>query len=354
MQLRKDIVAEDVKTVWAHLSQEEKDRLRGRDILITGFAGSLGYMVMEFFRAYAEELAVGHIYCIDNYSFGRPDWVDGFLGDGRFRIRRADIATCDLRFAAGAKIILHMASLASPVYYRQHPIETIDADVIGLRNLLDFYRDREIGSLVFFSTSEVYGDPAPGRVPTSEAYWGNVNTSGPRACYDESKRFGETLCYNYSRRFGMPVTVIRPFNSFGPGLRTNDQRVVADFAKNVVRGEDIVIFSDGRATRTFCYSADTTVGILKCAAFGQYGIFNIGNDRDEMSIAQLAELYRKVGRRLFRYGGNIVYRTHPDRDYLTDNPKRRCPDIGKAERMLGYRPVYSAETGIERYLLSLT
>lgn len=349
-----DIILQDCHLIWDQLTNEEKKKLRNKDILITGFAGSLGYMILEFFKQYASELDIQHIYCLDNYIFGKPSWIQEFEKEERFFINQADVINCDLEFAKSAKIILHMASLASPVYYRQHPIETIDADVIGLRRLLDFYKDKEIFNLVFFSISEVYGDPDVKQVPTKESYWGNVNTSGPRACYDESKRFGETLCYNYNRQFGMPITVIRPFNSFGPGLRTNDKRVIADFAKNILNKEDIVIYSDGSATRTFCYSVDTTVGILKCALYGKYDIFNIGNDKDEMTIAQLAEICKSIGEKLFNYKGNIVYHTHPDKDYLTDNPQRRCPDLTKARTKLGYSPVYSVKDGIERYLLSLT
>ncbi|WMT40468.1 NAD-dependent epimerase/dehydratase family protein [Paenibacillus sp. D2_2] len=139
-------------------------------------------------------------------------------------MREGDVTREDFSFAGDADLIFHMASLASPVYYRLHPIETMDADVVGLRRLLDFYGDRGIFNLLFYSTSEVYGDPDPRLVPTPETYWGNVNSSGPRSCYDESKRYAETLCYNFHYQRGFPVTVLRPFNSFGPGLRTNDKR----------------------------------------------------------------------------------------------------------------------------------
>jgi len=243
-----------------------------------------------------------------------------------------------------------MASLASPVYYRLHPIETIDADVIGLRRLLDFFRDRNISDLLFFSTSEIYGNPDNIHVPTKETYWGNVNTSGPRACYDESKRFGETLCYNYNNVYHMPVTVIRPFNSFGPGLRTNDKRVVADFAMNIINHEDLVIYSDGKATRSFCYAVDTIIGILKCALYGKYGIFNIGSDIKEITIDELAQMYKTIGKVINGYKGDIVYKVHEDKHYLTDNPQRRLPDLSMAKNILNYYPKYTTEQGIERYL----
>jgi len=226
----------------------------------------------------------------------------------------------------------------------------MDADVVGLRRLLDFYQSRGIFNLLFYSTSEIYGDPAPQMVPTPESYWGHVNTSGPRACYDESKRYAETLCYNFHHQKAFPVTVLRPFNSFGPGLRTNDKRAPADFAMNVTQNEPIALYSDGKATRTFCYASDMTIASLKCALYGKYDIFNAGNDQDEISIMRLAEIYREVGQSLFRYSGEIVFCRHTDRHYNTDNPQRRCPDLRKIKSLLNYRPSVKTYDGIRRYL----
>jgi UDP-glucuronate decarboxylase len=149
--------------------------------------------------------------------------------------------------------------------------------------------------LLFYSTSEIYGNPPTGQISTSEDYYGYVNTSGSRVSYDESKRFGETLCYNFHYKYVMPITVVRPFNSFGPRLRTNNQRVVADFAKAVVENEAIIINSDGTATRTFSYISDTTLGCIKCALYNKYDIFNIGNDNDEVAILHLESIYKSVG-----------------------------------------------------------
>ena len=344
------IVQEDIQRIYEGLSETERHTLSGKTVLVTGYAGSLGYLLMQFLRTYGDSLGIPRVVGIDNFQFGRPVWADELRSDPRFQLIEGDITACDLSPAADAQLILHMASLASPVYYRLHPIETIDADVIGLRRLLDFYRDREIYSLLVFSTSEIYGNPAPDQIPTPETYFGYVNTSGPRACYDESKRFGETLCYNYHHQYQMPVTVIRPFNSFGPGLRTNDQRVVADFASNVLNKEDLVIYSDGKVTRTFCYASDTVTGMLKCALYGAYGIFNIGSDQEELSVAGLAQVYREVAEKQTGYSGQICYRTHSDIHYLTDNPQRRCPDLSRARTLLHYAPQIDTRHGVGRYL----
>lgn len=340
----------DLKYIYKNFTKEELQILSGKKILVTGFAGSLGYMLMMFLTEYAEELNINKVYGIDNFVFGKPVWIKSLEDNPIFSLKEGDITNYDLEFASDAKIIFHMASLASPVYYRKYPIETIDADVIGLRRLLDFYKNKDIYNLLFYSTSEVYGDPVDGQVPTPETYFGNVNTSGPRACYDESKRFGETLCYNFHYKYNMPITVVRPFNSFGPGLRTNDKRVVADFAKSIIENENIVIYSDGTATRTFSYAADTTLGCIKCALHDKYDIFNIGYDKEEISVLQLANMYKDIGGKYFNYDGKIIFEIHWDKHYLTDNPKRRCPNINKAKEILNFSPKIDTVTGIKYYL----
>lgn len=345
-----EITKKDMELIYRALSTEDKRKLQGATVLVTGFAGSLGYSLLHFFSVYGEQLGIKKVYGIDNYMFGKPGWLEKFRGIPLFDLREMDVVTCSFDFAGTADLIFHMASLASPVYYRRHPIETIDADAEGLRRLLDFYKDKQLKGFLFYSSSEIYGDPAPSEIPTSESYWGNVNPRGPRACYDESKRFGETLCYNFGRQYGMPVAVVRPFNNYGPGMRINDQRVVADFAKAVIDNEDIIIYSDGKPTRTFDYIPDATAGYIKCALNGSFDVFNIGSDSPELTVLQLAELYRRIGHSLMGYRGGIVFKTHSDREYLTDNPNRRCPDITKARKLLGYEPQIHIEEGIVRYL----
>ncbi|WP_242875976.1 NAD-dependent epimerase/dehydratase family protein [Cellulosilyticum sp. I15G10I2] len=344
------ITKQDVELIFNAMSNKDKEKIANSTILVTGFAGSLGYSLLHFFAVYGEQLGIRKVYGIDNYMFGKPIWLERILGYPIFDLRELDIINCDLDFASDADIIFHMASLASPVYYRKYPIQTMDADVIGLRRLLDFFRDKAIRGFLFYSSSEVYGEPDSSQIPTAESYWGNVHTCGPRACYDESKRFGETLCYNFAHEYEMPVTIVRPFNNYGPGMRINDQRVVADFAKAVLDNDDIVIYSNGKPTRTFDYIPDATVGYIKCALHGKFDIFNIGSDRDEITITELAALYQNIGKTLFNYAGKIVYKSHWDKEYLTDNPNRRCPNITKAREFLQYEPQIHIEEGIKRYL----
>jgi len=346
----KTILTEDLERVLTGLTEKEQANLNGRTVFITGFAGSLGFTMVQFFAEHGNDLGIKHVYALDNYVFGKPSWVFDIEKHPLFTVVEGDILTVDLNQFSDADLIFHMASLASPIYYRLHPIETMDADVVGLRRLLDFYEDKNIFNLLFYSTSEIYGDPHPDQVPTPEDYWGNCNTSGPRSCYDESKRYAETLCYNFFHERNFPVTVIRPFNSYGPGLRMDDKRAPADFAMNVLNDEPLVLYSNGKATRTFCYSTDLTIASLKCILTKQYKIYNAGNDIGEMTIFELAIIYQEVAKKLFGYNQEIIFMEHEDKHYNTDNPQRRCPDLTRIKTDLGYEPQVEASEGVARYL----
>jgi UDP-glucuronate decarboxylase len=148
----------------------------------------------------------------------------------------------------------------------------------------------------------------------------------------------------------MPITIARPFNNYGPGMRLGDGRLPADLAECVLSGRDITILSDGSPTRTFCYVSDALIGYLLCLLHGKYDSFNIGTDTQEIMVRELAEIYRAAGAEIYGYAGKVTYQESADRDYLTDNPHRRCPDIGKARNKLGYDPKISVEEGVRRYL----
>jgi nucleoside-diphosphate-sugar epimerase len=179
-----------------------------------------------------------------------------------------------------------------------------------------------------------------------------VSCTGPRACYDEAKRFGETLCTVFAHHHDVPTRIARPFNNYGPGLKINDGRVLPDFARDVLLGRDLVVLSDGKATRTFCYTADAVAGYYKVLLRGRSGeAYNIGTETPEISVRQLAEQVVASSRELFGYQGQIVYRASEDPSYVVDNPTRRCPDITKARQEVGYAPSISFEQGLERSLL---
>ena len=343
----------DLQYTFSKLSDKEKDKLNGSKILITGCAGFLGYYYLKFFSRFMNSLNIKKVIGLDNFMLGRPKWIDSLRNDGRIIIKQFNIISDDISEIDGAEdvnFIIHMASVASPTYYRQFPIETLDANIWGLRKLLDFYKDKDINGFLFYSSSEIYGDPDTEHIPTDEGYYGYVSCTGPRSCYDESKRFGETMCMLFSQKYNLPIGVVRPFNNYGPGMKLDDKRVPADFAKAVYENRDIVILSDGSPTRTFCYIADSMVGYLKIMLYGKYDYFNIGIEKPEISIKQLADIYAKIGRELYGYTGEVKVGKSNDKNYLVNNPQRRCPNIYKARRLLNYIPEIFVEDGVHRFL----
>ena len=353
-----DVVREDLDYICQQLANELPD-ISGKRIVITGGAGFLGYYLVQTILHW-NELASGspatvHVY--DNLSRGTPQWLAGLQQNPHLKLVKHDIATPLPDDFGPFEFIIHAASIASPVYYRLHPIETMDANVNGLRQLLDWsVRQQEsstpVEGFLYFSTSEIYGDPPADNIPTDESYRGNVSCTGPRACYDESKRYGETLGVNFAHTHNVPVRIVRPFNNYGPGLKITDGRALPDFARNVLADADIVLYSDGAPTRTFCYVADAVVGYMKILLRGRDGqSYNIGTDDDEISILGLAELVVETATDLFGYAGAVLFEKSADADYLVDNPNRRCPLIDKARSELGYAPGIDLRNGIRRSLI---
>jgi len=349
------ILQEDMVAIYEKLTAQELDKLRDTTILLTGCGGFLGYYFLHFFTHFAEELQIKQIIALENFLTGTKDWLDQLVSNNPdlIKLHEFNVITDsveDVPGAAEADIVIHMASIASPTFYRIYPIETVDANITGLRRLLDFYAEKQLRGFLFFSSSEIYGDPFPEFIPTREDYRGNVASIGPRACYDEAKRFGETLCYLFAQKYNMPIGIARPFNNYGPGMNINDKRLPADFAKAVIEGRDLEILSDGTPTRTFCYISDAINGYLKVLLHGEFDVFNIGMDRPELSVKEFAEIFNKEGKEIFDYQGKISFQVSADKEYLTDNPNRRCPDISKAKEILQYNPTVLVQDGIKRYL----
>lgn len=349
------IVQQDMERILDGLTAEEKSKFRDSSFLFTGGAGFLGFYFITFLTTYQEKLGIKKVICLDNFQVGYPKWLKDLNDKGKVELHKFNVITDDIKNVSGAETadyIYHMASIASPLFYRKYPIETLDANIWGLRSLLDFYCKKNIKGFVFYSSSEVYGDPTADNIPTPETYRGNVDCQGPRACYDESKRFGETMCYLFNKKYNMPITIIRPFNNYGPGMRLNDARVPADFANAIRQNKDIVMYSDGSPTRTFCYITDAIIGYLKGLLHAQDGfnVYNIGMDKPEISIRQLADIYINAGKDVFGYIGKAKFGTNSDKEYLNNNPNRRCPKIDKARNLLGYNPVISVEQGVRYFL----
>lgn len=334
--------------------------IAGKRLLVTGGAGFLGHYLVQAALAWNEAAAAGEriqLTVLDSFARGAPDWLEACAARPELTLVRHDIRDPLPGDLGAFEYVVHAAGIASPTYYRKHPIETMDANITGLRMLLDQAVEAERGGqptdgFLFFSSSEIYGEPTPENIPTPETYRGNVSCTGPRACYDESKRYGETLCVNFAQQFSLPIAMARPFNNYGPGLKITDRRVISDLARDVLNGNDVVLLSDGFATRTFCYVADAIVGYFKVLVRGHAGEpYNIGNEAPEISMAALATRVASIARDLFDYDGQLVYETSPEADYLVDNPNRRCPLITKAREHLGFEPTMGLDEGLRRSLV---
>lgn len=359
MKIAEQVVVDDLDFIIEH-GAEEFAKLSGRQVMIAGGAGFLGYYLVQaalHWNVRSCRAAPIKVTVLDNFIRGVPAWLNALQKDQNLRLLKHDISHPLPAALGDVEYIVHAASIASPIYYRKFPIETMDANINGLRFLLDYCLTQEkkgkpVEGVLFYSSSEIYGDPTPEYIPTPETYRGNVSCTGPRACYDESKRFGETLCVNFTQQHGLPIKVARPFNNYGPGLKITDGRVIPDFARNILDGKDIVMLSDGSAMRTFCYVADAVLGYYKVLVKGRPGeAYNIGVEVPEISMLELANRAIVLGKALFGYQGKIVHQESADKAYLVDNPNRRCPIITKARTELSYDPQVTIEEGLRRSLV---
>lgn len=354
-----ELLRDDLDTLCTDL-QSEFGQMGGGRLLITGGGGFLGYYLVQAVLHWNDTRSAGariRTVVYDNYARGVPEWLESLRKHADIELVRQDMIEPLPAGMGHFDYIVHAAGIASPMYYRAQPLKCIDANINGLRNLLDYAvaertAGRPVKAFLFYSSSEIYGDPAADAIPTPETYRGNVSCTGPRACYDESKRFGETLCVTYAQHHGVPVKIARPFNNYGPGLKITDGRVIPDFAGNVLAGRDIVMFSDGSPKRTFCYATDAIAGYYKVLIRGGDGEpYNVGIETPEISMAELATKVIASARQLFGYQGKVVLGKAQEADYLVDNPNRRCPVIRKAREQLGYAPRVNVEDGVQRSLI---
>ncbi|MGI6226469.1 MAG: NAD-dependent epimerase/dehydratase family protein [Peptococcales bacterium] len=303
-------------------------------ILITGVAGFLGSQLAKKLVIAENNFVIG----IDNLSTGLLSNLVDIINKNNFSFIQADVSqkeVIDYLQLHDVEEIYHLASPASPKFYQAQPLRTIIVNTIGTQNMLELAKKNN-AKMVYTSTSEAYGDPEIN--PQSENYRGNVNTWGPRACYDESKRLGEVYCYEYFKRYETQVKVARIFNTYSADLRNDDGRVISNFVTQAIQNENITIYGDGTQTRSFCYVDDTVRGLLlmmeKEQAIGE--IINIGSPH-EVKIIDLAHLIK----RLAFSSSQIVFQPLPE-----DDPKVRRPVIDKAKELLGWEPVITLEAGL--------
>lgn len=345
--MKKDIVKEDIRIIADAIKKEAK-KLEGKTLLISGGAGFIGsYILAAIHELNNEYLSKPcKVISIDNFITGRKRRIIEEIKSYSFAFIEADV-TKPLNIKEKVDYIIHAAGLASPVYYQKYPLETIESAVYGVRNLLELAKLKKVKSFLYFSSSEIYGDPDPKFIPTPETYRGNVSAIGPRSCYDESKRLGETICMVFYDKYKTPVKIVRPFNIFGPGMLPNDYRVVPMFVSNALRGKSLPVHDKGDQTRTFCYISDAIIGFLKVLLSKDNGqVYNVGNDNNEISVLSLATIIKK----LFNGKVNIETVSYP-KQYPQDEPKRRCPDLTKIRKNLGYVPSVELKEGLERVIV---
>jgi len=309
-------------------------------ILITGGAGFIGSHLTKFHLAKNDNITV-----IDNFITGNkknlPSDSEG-LGrkviNNNLKIIKADIINFNFSDLPGFDIIYDLASPASPKDFQQLSIEILKVNSLGLINILDFFIKSNSKILVFSSTSEVYGDPS--KHPQKESYFGHVNPVGLRSCYDEGKRFAEALMMSYFRRFNKDIRIARIFNTYGPFMKKNDGRVVSNFINQAIEKKPLTIYGQGKQTRSFCYVSDMVEGLYLLATTPKLAgeIINIGN-QNEKTILEIADIIKKLTQSL----SEIAYKTIGQ-----DDPKRRCPDITKAKKLLNWQPKIELEEGLKQ------
>ena len=299
--------------------------------LVTGGSGFLGSHLCDFLI----EKDI-NVVCMDNLITGRKANIKHLEHHPSFTFINHNIST-HIDYAGTIDYVLHFASPASPDDYIRYPIQTLKVGALGTHNCLGFAKAKGAVFLLA-STSEVYGDPL--QSPQSETYWGNVNPVGPRGVYDEAKRFAEAITMAYHRTHRMNTKIVRIFNTYGPRMRLNDGRVVPAFIGQALKKEALSIYGDGKQTRSFCYVSDTVAGIFRLLLSDVNDPVNVGNP-NEMTILELAKTLCHVAHVSCEY----AYKELPE-----DDPKVRKPDISKANRLLGWKPLVRLEDGLAQTL----
>ncbi len=300
--------------------------------VITGGAGFIGSHLCDFFLDRGDE-----VICVDNLITGTLSNIEHLHKNKRFTFINHDVSNY-LEIDGPVDNILHFASLASPVDYMEHPIQTLKVGSLGTHNTLGLARVKGSRYLVA-STSEVYGDPEVH--PQREEYWGHVNPVGPRGCYDESKRFAEAIVMAYHRTHGINTHIVRIFNTYGPRMRLDDGRVLPNFMGQALRGEPLTVYGDGSQTRSFCYVDDLIEGMARLLFVDFHEPVNLGNP-SEVTILEFAQEIL----RLSKSKSTIEYRPLPQ-----DDPRVRQPAIDRARKLLGWEPKVDRKEGLERTLV---
>lgn len=340
------IIKEDIQSIISEF--KHWDRFRNKTVLISGANGFLPAYLAEVFLALDASFNTKVIAMVRNKEKAEKRFSH-LLTNKNLNILVHDVSL-PVSYDEKIDFIIHAASQASPKYYGVDPVGTLSANVQGTLHLIELAKKNQVESFLFFSSGEVYGEVKAEDIPIKEDTFGYLNPAKVRACYGESKRMGENICVSYHAQYGVNAKIVRPFHTYGPGMSLDDGRVFADFVANIVKGQNIILHSDGSAIRPFCYLSDATLGFLTVLTEGENGEpYNIGNPDQEHSILNLAHILTGL---YPENGLKVEMKIKPaSANYLKSPIVRNSPNIDKVMK-LGWKPKVDVATGFKRTIES--
>jgi UDP-glucuronate decarboxylase len=341
-QLFFDVPLEDLQFISTEL-KEDNFAFEGKTILLCGAFGFLGKLFQSYFLYLNENIlrTSCRVICVDNYIIGKQ-YSNLKIPNFEYINHNICLPFSPDTLPQNIDFVINCCGIASPIFYQKFPYETLEVSYKGTREILKIAEEKKTSSSLFFSSSEVYGNPPENEIPTDEEYIGAIQTMGQRSCYDVGKLCLETLCYISHSKYGSNIKIVRPFNVFGY-IPKSDGRVIPNFVSNILENKKIKIYGDGKQTRTFCWFSDFIVGAIKVLLHGDNKPYNIGNQNNEIEMVALAKLIEKICNK------KDMVELMPSPPVYQEEPRRRCPNIDKAEQDLGYNPKISLEEGISKF-----
>ncbi len=340
-----NIIKEDISSIINCFDYWE--RFKNKTILITGANGFLPAYLVESFLSLDKTYNTKIIAIVRNKQKANNRFKN-YMTDTNLEIIEHDVCN-EFNYNHKIDFIIHAASQASPKYYKVDPVGTLNANVLGTINMLKLAQKKSVESFLYFSSGEVYGEVKDEFMPIKEDTFGYLNPALVRSCYGESKRMGETICVSYFAQYGIKAKIVRPFHTYGPGMVLDDGRVYADFVANILKDQNIILNSDGKAKRAFCYLTDATIGFLTVLVNGENGeAYNVGNPQEEYSILELANILvnlypeKKI---------EVILNKTINTDYLKSTITRNSPNIDKLKK-LNWNPTVTIKKGFKRTVSS--